>query len=135
MGFADVVPKTAENFCTLCTGDKGVGKSGKPLHHKVSSFHRVIPDFIFPERRLHCGPGTNDTQFFIRTTRMKWLDDKHMVFGQVVEDYDVLKVVKNVGLGSRWTSRPVVIAEWTNSRSGGYMPFNLKFVGYYFITT
>jgi len=44
--FASVVPKTAENFRALCTGEKGKGTSGKPMHYKNSPFHRVIPGFM-----------------------------------------------------------------------------------------
>ena len=44
--FSSVTPKTAENFRALCTGEKGMGRSGKPLHYKGSIFHRIIPNFM-----------------------------------------------------------------------------------------
>ncbi|CAD5190893.1 unnamed protein product [Musa acuminata subsp. malaccensis] len=39
--YSDVVPKTAENFRALCTGERGVGRSGKPLHYKGTRYHRA----------------------------------------------------------------------------------------------
>ncbi|WOK99424.1 peptidyl-prolyl cis-trans isomerase CYP63-like isoform X2 [Canna indica] len=45
--FADVVPKTAENFRALCTGEKGIGAStGMPLCYKGSVFHRIVKGFV-----------------------------------------------------------------------------------------
>ncbi|TXG72900.1 hypothetical protein EZV62_001479 [Acer yangbiense] len=143
--FSDSTPKTAENFRALCTWEKGIGKNGKALHYKGTTFHRVIPRSMFNGGDLtegnglggesiygdsftdenfrnkhigpgilsmaNTGPGTNNSQFIICTNKTEWLDGINVVFGIVVEGFDVMQIVQKVGSISGLTSKPVTISD------------------------
>jgi peptidylprolyl isomerase len=63
--FGETVPKTAENFRALCTGEKGVGSVyGKPLHYQNSIFHRVIPSFMLQGGDFSHGTGVGGESIY-----------------------------------------------------------------------
>merc|ERR1719498_800628 len=62
--YADTVPKTSENFRALCTGEKGTGASGKPLHFKGCGFHRIIPGFMAQGGDFTRGNGTGGESIY-----------------------------------------------------------------------
>ena len=138
--FADKLPKTAAKFVGLCTHEKGFGYKNSISHRIIPDFMIQMGDFErgngtggksiygarFPDEDFsfgHSGPGvlsmanagpnTNGSQFFITTRRdgCDWLNGRHVVFGKVVDNMDLVFKIESLGSDSGAPKSRVVITD------------------------
>jgi peptidylprolyl isomerase len=122
--FADIAPKTVENFTGLIAKDyyngiifhrvipqfmvqggdpTGTGRGGQSLWGRPFG-DECVPTHTFNRPGLlamaNAGPGTNGSQFFITTAATPWLNGRHTIFGEVIEGYAVVQAIETAPTGA-----------------------------------
>uniref|UniRef100_A0A2K5XPB4 peptidylprolyl isomerase n=1 Tax=Mandrillus leucophaeus TaxID=9568 RepID=A0A2K5XPB4_MANLE len=128
--FADIVPKTAENFRALCTGEKGIGPTtGKPLHFKGCLFHRIIKKFMIQGGDFSNQNGTGGESIYGEKFEDENFHYKHDREGllsmanagcntNVVKGIGVTRILENVEVKGEKPAKLCIIAECGELKEG-----------------
>lgn len=140
--FSEIVPRTAENFRALCTGEKGYGYAGTDFHNVIPG-EAVYGGFIpqHAEESIYGGlfedenfdvhhdrpylvsmsngghPNTNGTKFCINVGKAPSRDGKTVVFGQVIQGQSVVELICCSGRRGKKKNR-VSISRYTVDECG-----------------